>query len=675
MRPSPSSCILVPASSPSSTPSPTRTTRRTMPDSSFFHPSSIQQPYAPTLRRRLIDVGDMTVDEPEIRDLLAEQEDIEEEIIHNIPGDDDNDTLTFRDMAKAATPKWYNRHPPLNTTIATPLSSPTLPTPRTPLAEVFVTDDRTPVARKLKSYKRAVVSTASKSPSIDHVETRGKHSFSPSAISSTHPEGSSLSLTPPPRIEIQLDNSESRQVLKDALGSSVCTLDLPSPTGASIVDTLMPSVAFGSSVCTLDLPPPTEALIADTPMPILDSSSSSRMSLDVPMSQARLRPSPPSVDNANRLSVDLQSSFQLHLNSSDTTFDLLNEKMSFFNSKDGLDSFLDNVDIDDSFDRDDLGEVKQFKDLPIKGTTSPKGTDSIKGVEKASPVNTDRVLDDHRTLPINFEELKPADVITHSGPILIEKPSSASSSPTIRNKPKPRLSSCVAKSREVLTSTLPKTLEKKTSTLSTPSTSSVLQYPPRPVPALKIVKRSQILSQSSVPTHASRRRSSLAAPPLPTLRTNLRSTSPEMASTSTINGNKPAHSLQPGRGVNTTNRSGPRRVLISEGPKLNTVSNTRTAGLVEQPKASPATIGPRRIVVAPAVSEKVSTVTARPAAQVSSGLRQPQKYSTMGPSSAIPKPVPRAAGSKLPAPTKARFGVPVGFAGGSAKGLPVRRVT
>lgn len=244
------------------------------------------------------------------------------------------------------------------------------------------------------------------------------------------------------------------------------------------------------------------------------------------------------------------------------------------------------------------------------------------------------------------------------------------------NKPKSRLSDVMGKDREVSTlvsnESLPTKVEKRTSALSTPSTSSALQYPPRPVPALKIVKRSQIFSQSNVPANSSRRKSSVTVPPLPTLRTNLRSTSPEMASTSTINGNKPADGLQSGRGVSRvvpvqvalnppTNGNGPRRVLISEGPKL----NSRTMGQVEQPKT---TNGPRRI----AVAEKAPTVTAKPAAQANSGLRQPQKYSTVGPSSAIPKPIPRAAGSKLPAPSKARFGVPAGL---TVKGLPVRRVT
>lgn len=338
----------------------------------------------PAFRRRLIDVGDMTIDEPEIHDLLAEQEHLEEEIIHNISRDDDNETLTFRDMAKAATPKWSNRRTPSNTTVVTPLSSPTLP-PRTPLAEIFIADDKTPMGPKLKSYRRPIVSTTFQSPSIDNGETPVQQPSSPSVKLSTDSEGSSLSFISPPRIQIQLESqTQEASSSKEASRFSVCTLDLPT-TEASIADTPIPSAALGSSVCTLDLPSSTGTLITDTPMPVLNSSASSRMSLDVPVTHARLKPSN---DSANRLSVDLQSSFQLHLNSSDTTFDLLNEKMSFFNSKDGMDSFLDNVDIDDSFEGNDFGEIKQLKDLPAKEVISHKGTDSVKDLQKDSPAIT-----------------------------------------------------------------------------------------------------------------------------------------------------------------------------------------------------------------------------------------------------------------------------------------------
>ena len=54
------------------------------------------------------------------------------------------------------------------------------------------------------------------------------------------------------------------------------------------------------------------------------------------------------------MSIDLQSSFQLHLSSSDATFDLLTEKISFFSPKNGMDSLLKDIEIDSSFGEDDL---------------------------------------------------------------------------------------------------------------------------------------------------------------------------------------------------------------------------------------------------------------------------------------------------------------------------------
>ena len=347
-------------------------------ESSFFHPHSAKKPYVPTFRRRLIDIGDITVDEPDMHDLLAEQVDLEDEIIQNIPNDD-NDTLTFRDMAKAATPKWSHQRPRSDSANATPLSSPTLPTPRTPLADIYVTDDATPVGRKLKSYKRAIASVVPKSPFVDNDELRSKQDSSPIEKSTSDTQDCPSPFMSPPRIEIHPDESEIQETpSKEPLASSVSTLDLPSPTGAPIADIPLPSAALGSSVSTLDLPPTTGSLITDIQMPDLDSSSSSRLTLEAPVNEARLRPTISPSDSVNRLSVDLHTSFQLHLSSSDTTFDLLNEKVSFFNSKDSMDSFLGNMDMDDSFD---FGQVKQVKDPSLEGDAAPKAASTYKDDE------------------------------------------------------------------------------------------------------------------------------------------------------------------------------------------------------------------------------------------------------------------------------------------------------
>ena len=116
----------------------------------FFKPATLKPIYVPTrtLKRRLVDVGDITVEQPDMNALLSDE--LEQEISY-IVDDDENDTLTFRDMAKAATPKWSSRH-------ATVSELPKVSSPRTPLSEISLKDELTPLARK-KPYKRQLVPT------------------------------------------------------------------------------------------------------------------------------------------------------------------------------------------------------------------------------------------------------------------------------------------------------------------------------------------------------------------------------------------------------------------------------------------------------------------------------------------------------------------------------------
>ncbi len=83
-----------------------------------------------------------------------------EEIKSNINENDDGDTLTWRDMAKAATPKWSGRRA---TAYTTPIAS---PTPRTPLAEISLKDETTPIARN-KSYRKQILQAPSKLARVD----------------------------------------------------------------------------------------------------------------------------------------------------------------------------------------------------------------------------------------------------------------------------------------------------------------------------------------------------------------------------------------------------------------------------------------------------------------------------------------------------------------------------
>lgn len=126
---------------------------------------------------------------------------------------------------------------------------------------------------------------------------------------------------------------------------------------------------------------------------------------------------------------------------------------------------------------------------------------------------------------------------------------------------------------------------------------------------------------------------------------------------------------------------GPRRVLLSEGPKLISLANSSHAVPADQAKASLAVNGPRRIAantVVGAADKPIAAIKAMVPSQSSTGLRQPVKYSAIGTSSAIPKPVTRMAGSRLPAPalgpSKSRLGVSTA-ASVPGRGMQGRRAT
>lgn len=319
-------------------------------ESSFFRPSGPRTPAQHVPRRRLIDIGDMTVDEPDMHDLLAMEEELEE-INSNIIENDDGDTLTWRDMAKAATPKWPGRRA---TAFTTPKAS---PNPRTPLAEISFKDEETPTARK--SFRKQILQAPSKLARVDSPPTSPLSTDFSARITLEPPKDNIASSSPiiAPVIEISDVDSDAQSIVP-------CSVSLHG--------------ALGSSVCTLDLPSASENLIADSSLPLNASASSSQSSdalLFLPLPQPQPRPNGSSLTNSdNRMSIDLQSSFQLHLSSSDTTFDLLNEKISFFSSKGGMDGFLKDVEIDTSFGEDDLDAIPSLVSTLING----KGTNVLR---------------------------------------------------------------------------------------------------------------------------------------------------------------------------------------------------------------------------------------------------------------------------------------------------------
>jgi hypothetical protein len=293
----------------------------------FSHPISPVK-----LTRRLVDVGDITVQDHSIHLLLDDDDD---------EPDDENDSFP------STTPR-----PLLKVNDLVPSSS---PSPRTPLAELPVEYDASPVARS-KTYKRPLLSTQ---PDPDPPSRGGSAILS--VINEVNSSGLSFA-SPSPRLRVlslpQDTNDLTEEVLHsdtsapqiivssaDSLRNSVATLNLENSTSTLITDTVRP----------FDNAPPTPP---ENPSQLLP----------------RLRPTLPNSSSCdpNRQSIDLHSSFELHLKSGETSFDLLNDRVSFFAPGGDAESFFG----DDSFD------------IEIEEANMEQALDKIKVEEKAAKGET-----------------------------------------------------------------------------------------------------------------------------------------------------------------------------------------------------------------------------------------------------------------------------------------------
>lgn len=307
--------------------------------SDLFNPSGTHKYiHAPprSLKRRLVDVGDTTVELPDTNTLLSDE--LEQEISY-IVDDDESDTLTFRDMAKAATPTWSPRN-------ARELEMPkAFPPPRTPLTEISLKRELTPLAPK-KPYKRQpVFTTSNSSQSACPILPPCSSSDSPSSCPPSHAE------VP----EVRVDDESALQ-------------------GSSITANSLGDMSESLSSCTINRSILSEMLVTEPAVPtvILPSpcvaSAPSR-----PQAKTRhLSPMLPA-DNVNRYSVDLQTSFQIHFPSHDTTFDLLKDKVSFFGSRNEFDSFFNNLEGDSSLE-DDISILGPECKVENKSEVSPMVT-------------------------------------------------------------------------------------------------------------------------------------------------------------------------------------------------------------------------------------------------------------------------------------------------------------
>ncbi|SJL06286.1 uncharacterized protein ARMOST_09622 [Armillaria ostoyae] len=241
---------------------------------SFFSGSLKQAcPQPAPLRRRLVDVGDVTVDNT----LLMNE--VLEEIGEDEESDDENSTVILGLVGK--TP----RAPSTSVNIvATPRLN-----PRTPFAELRMEREVTPV-----SHKRLL--------------TRQKQYTSPAAAcdSATQPQSSLSSL-----VEAVTSAGVSFAGSKPAFSEAWPNVVPVSPK--------VPEVAITSPLQTS----PVNIPLPSSPIDISD--------LDAPT--PRPRRLPPPIRAHDRQSLDLQSSFQLQFDSAESSFDLLTDKISFLCSR------------------------------------------------------------------------------------------------------------------------------------------------------------------------------------------------------------------------------------------------------------------------------------------------------------------------------------------------------
>ncbi|KAJ7446399.1 hypothetical protein B0H11DRAFT_377224 [Mycena galericulata] len=175
-----------------------------------------------------------------------------------------------------------------------PLSS-----PRTPLGDVTFDRERTPMRSKMYRRKANPTTTAILDGAPDD------YAFA-SVIDAVNASGATFdasTVAPSVVISSAEDSPSSSVGDTDTLSTSVATLSLATPTGSLIADTIM------------TFPTPSEP----------------STSLLVPVAQPPHQATSIASFDMDRSSTDLQSSFALHMNmdSADSSFDLLNDRISF----------------------------------------------------------------------------------------------------------------------------------------------------------------------------------------------------------------------------------------------------------------------------------------------------------------------------------------------------------
>ncbi|EKM84187.1 hypothetical protein AGABI1DRAFT_88937 [Agaricus bisporus var. burnettii JB137-S8] len=659
----------------------------------------------------------MTLEDAASPDALLD-EDLEEEFStrFNLVDDEDNSTLTFKDMVKAATP---NRS--LKSIFESPIGR-ALPMARfSPAGTAGIKMTSTPSSDACKEgFKSGALFNES---ILEENETEAPAAVPP-RVGTLEPEiersiiPEDIPLPPSPLVnapELAIDSVgdyigdtgllyEAAPDLNRSTNVADKSACASTPFIAQVSGPDHPSVSISSIE-------PSGNLIADTSTPIMVFMSSPPSST-IPLAETeatydkknvhlRPRSSITSPQDHDRFSVDLNTSFQLHMQSSDLSFDLLNDKMSLFNTQIDMESFLATTEDDPSFDleteKPSAGKAsnEQAVDVVEREVTSSmdgeilhlvdecgRGTDAFvsdtssatSSPAPATPVDgsDSKAARKRLSIPISTSSSRLVDISPPSeGTNFLSKSPSHPFSPSNGSKPNnPAEDSPIVpirsteRRRYTLQLTTPKTFEKPTTPIM-----------PLAIPALKIIKRARTIghqrsdSTTSIPENSNPK----TATGLKRLSMTTSSKLRNLPSPAPLRTRKAAREdnlqekevrIQPvGQGTNIkcfvpprppipsqpTSGSGPRRVPISEGPQSKSTSS-RAATMPSAPIGGPKRTVPSAMAAFHDRSASISR---------SSGMKPPTRLGTANVSSAtssLPKPTPRASTSRLPAPKSLKTG-------------------
>ncbi|KAJ6504367.1 hypothetical protein DFH09DRAFT_1289419 [Mycena vulgaris] len=449
-------------------------------------------------------------------------------------------------------------------------------TPRTPLGDVTFDRERTPMRSKMYRRKPNV------SPVVPN-PARDDCAFA-SVVDTTNASDATLDSNGAPSVVIFSPDDSPSSSNGDALSTFLATPALVTPTGSLIADT------------TLAFPTPSEA----------------STSLIVPNSQPS--PLPSASFNPDRSSADLHSSFAWHMdmNSAESSFDLLNDKISF----------LGHSDEDSYYVEGGLGPVSEQEDS--NGSDAGSNTHAELG-RVAAPDNSlsrsgSPLL---HLLEIPQEPINTADQHRPASPAIPLEPSTIPSVAPVFVAPPTRQISPIPTS---------------------------LPEPPTLVPALKIVKRKATPGSETAVGTQSPADGAQSPEPVPSRATRI------------------ASSSIPSVARSVTEGQGPWRVPISNSDKEKIAATAR----YHKPIPGTTVAGPRRVPVVQAPAPAQPAAKPSQVAQLT-GLKRPLRLiPPNGSTSGLPRAVggtSSGSGSRLPMP-KSR----IATAGGTGIGLPRRRV-